>query len=129
MTIDELKRVVAKIQLGDSRQVDRLVLLEWQDNIGHLRFDDAIAAVTLHRQESTDYLMPAHITAGSRRAAVTRERSERIVAQDARRALPAPVITLDMAKLKADTAASIREHRILRGVDPETGKPFEPVVP
>ena len=114
MTIDELKRVVAKIQLGDSRQVDRLVLLEWQDTIGHLRFDDAIAAVTLHRQESTDYLMPAHITAGSRRAAVTRERAERIVAQAARRALPAPVITLDRAKLEAETDAAIEAHRKAR---------------
>ena len=61
MNIDECKAVVAKIQLGDNRQVDRLVILEWFDTIGHLIADDAMKAVTLHRQESTDYLQPAHV--------------------------------------------------------------------
>jgi hypothetical protein len=61
MTIDELKQVVAKIQLGDNRQVDRLVILEWFDTIGDLNVSDALEAVRLHRRESTDYLVPAHI--------------------------------------------------------------------
>ncbi len=54
MTDDELKRVVTKIQLGDNRQVDRLVLLEWRDSIGDLNFADAIEAVSMHRRESGD---------------------------------------------------------------------------
>lgn len=61
MTVDECKQVVAKIQLGDNRQVDRLVIMEWFDTIGFLNFEDAIQGVKLHRQESTDYLQPAHI--------------------------------------------------------------------
>jgi hypothetical protein len=61
MTVDECKQVVAKIQLGDNRQVDRLVILEWFETVGFLQFEDARSAVTLHRQESTDYLQPAHI--------------------------------------------------------------------
>jgi hypothetical protein len=61
MTLDECKRVVAKVQLGDNRQVDRLVIMEWYNTIGHLNGADAIKAVTLHRQESTEYLQPAHI--------------------------------------------------------------------
>lgn len=61
MNIDECKTVVAKIQLGDHRQVDRLVILEWFDTIGDLNVNDAIEAVRLHRRESTDYLQPAHI--------------------------------------------------------------------
>jgi hypothetical protein len=61
MTVDECKQVVAKIQLGDNRQVDRLVILEWFETVGFLQFEDARTAVTLHRQESTDYLQPAHI--------------------------------------------------------------------
>jgi hypothetical protein len=61
MTKTECARVVAKIRLGDSRNVDELVLAEWYDTIGYLNVDDAIKAVTLHRQESTDYLQPAHI--------------------------------------------------------------------
>lgn len=67
MSIDELKKVLAKIQLGDSRQVDGLVLMEWNDTIGHLGFEDTIKAVTMHRQESTAYLMPAHLIANVRR--------------------------------------------------------------
>lgn len=61
MNIDELKQVVTKIQLGDNRQVDLLVLREWEDNIGHLPFKDAIAAVRMHRQEATEYLQAAHV--------------------------------------------------------------------
>lgn len=53
--------MLAKIQLGDSRTVDVLVLNEWVDSIGFLPFQDTIAAVTLHRRESTDYLLPAHL--------------------------------------------------------------------
>lgn len=61
VTLDECKQVVAKVQLGDNRQVDRLVIMEWYDTIGHLNSADAIKAITLHRQESTDYLQMAHV--------------------------------------------------------------------
>lgn len=61
MNDDELKQVLTKIQLGDHRQVDLLVLREWRDSIGNLRFADAIEAVTMHRQESTEYLQAAHL--------------------------------------------------------------------
>jgi len=67
MNRSECAKVLAKIQLGDNRQVDTLTLEEWFDTIGHLRFEDAIGAVRLHRQESTDYLMPAHVIRGARR--------------------------------------------------------------
>lgn len=62
MTPEDTARVVAKIQLGDNRVVDALTVREWHDSIGHLEYEDCIAAVTLHRQSSTEYLMPAHIT-------------------------------------------------------------------
>lgn len=74
MSPDELKQVVAKIQLGDSRQVDPLVLREWYDTIGHLECGDALAAVTMHRQESPDYLQPFHIISNARR--IRNERAE-----------------------------------------------------
>lgn len=82
MIKQETARVLAKIQLGDNRQVDHLVLDEWHDTIGHLDFDDAIAAVKLHRQSSTDWLMPAHVISGARRV-----KSDR--ASEARRNQPA----------------------------------------
>jgi hypothetical protein len=118
MTIDELKQVVAKIQLGDSRQVDRLVLLEWQDNIGDLEFQDAIAAVTMHRKESMDYLQPSHVRVNARRAKDARER-------EARKMLPAPPpnkITLDRAefeRLTQEAAEAARREKSRRKIDPE----------
>lgn len=61
MNVAECAAVVGKIRLGDNRHVDDLVVMEWFDTIGFLNFEDAIQGVKLHRQESTDYLQPAHI--------------------------------------------------------------------
>lgn len=108
MTIDECKQVVAKIQLGDNRQVDRLVILEWFDTIGHLDFRDAIAAVKLHRQENPAYLMGAHVVAGARRAKALRERDERI---NAPRAIEGNRITLDRAEFEKLTQQAIEAKR------------------
>lgn len=67
MNKQEVAAVVAKVKLGDNREVNELVLMEWFDTIGHLDVRDAIEAVTMHRRESTAYLMPAHIIANVRR--------------------------------------------------------------
>ena len=107
MTLDELKRVVAKIQLGDNRQVDRLVLAEWFDTIGHLDFEDAIGAVKLHRQENPAYLMGAHIVAGARRVRDRREREQRI----SQRAIEPNRITLDRAEFERLTQEAIEANR------------------
>lgn len=81
MNKSECAKVLAKIQLGDNRQVDALTLEEWFDTIGHLGFDDAIAGVRLHRQESSDWLMPFHVIRGAKRAAETRLPPRRAVEQ------------------------------------------------
>lgn len=75
MNKQECARVLAKIQLGDNRQVDALTLEEWFDTIGHLEYVDAIDAVRLHRQESDRYLMPAHVIQGARRIRNERARA------------------------------------------------------
>ena len=72
MTKGECAKVLAKIQLGDNRQVDQLTLEEWFDTIGHLDFESAVAGVRLHRQESTDWLMPAHVIRNANRARESR---------------------------------------------------------
>lgn len=74
MTEAECAKVLAKIQLIDNRQVDRLNLAEWFDSIGHLDFQAAIAAVRVHRQTSTDYLQPGHIVRIVEGFAAVRER-------------------------------------------------------
>lgn len=58
----EVARLLAKIQLGDRRQVTDLVIDDWFETIGHLDYPDAYQAVVNHRRTSTEYLMPAHIT-------------------------------------------------------------------
>lgn len=62
MNAFEMKRLLAKISLGDNRQVDQLVIDDWMETIGHLNYQDAYAAVVTHRRDSTEYLMPGHIT-------------------------------------------------------------------
>lgn len=61
MNIEQTAKVLTKIQLIDNRQVGQLTILEWHDIIGDLEYEDAIAAVRIHRNESTEYLTPAHI--------------------------------------------------------------------
>jgi len=111
MNVEECKQVLAKIQLGDNRQVDRLVILEWFETIGHLEFEDARGAVTLHRQESTDYLTAAHVCAGARRVRELRERAERV---NAPRAIEAREITLDRAEFDRLTAEAVAQFRQVR---------------
>lgn len=72
MNIAETAKVLAKIQLGDNRVVSDLVVQEWHDVIGFLRFDDAVEAVRRHRRESAEYLLPAHVVAGARAIARVR---------------------------------------------------------
>lgn len=79
MNAFEMKRLLAKISLGDNRQVDQLVIDDWMETIGHLDYRSAYEAVVQHRRESTEYLQPAHITArvrAKRRAALPQTMSE-----------------------------------------------------
>lgn len=62
MNAFEMKRLLAKISLGDNRQVDQLVIDDWMETIGHLDYRSAYEAVVQHRRESTEYLQPGHIT-------------------------------------------------------------------
>lgn len=77
MNIDECAKVLAKIQLGDNRQADKATLAEWFDSIKTLRFEDAVEAVTIHRQESTEYLQPAHIHRNVRRIVTDRVEAQK----------------------------------------------------
>lgn len=98
MTAEEVAKVLARVQLGDNRQVDRAVFQAWFREIGDLDYRDAIEAVEMHRRETPDWLMAAHVRSNVRRVVRERERVERIREQFARLALPAPQITLDRAE-------------------------------
>lgn len=75
MNAAEVAAVVAKIRLGDNRETSREVILEWADSIGDLDFDDAVQAVRMHRRESTEYLVAAHIRLGVLRIKAARSPS------------------------------------------------------
>lgn len=61
MNDHDLVKVLAKIQLGDNRQVDHGTVAFWRETIGDLDVQDALDAVAQHFRESTDYLQPAHL--------------------------------------------------------------------
>ena len=114
MNSEQVATVLARVQVGDNREVDALVLADWEDTIGDLPFDAAIEAVRMHRKDSTAYLTAAHVRANVKLIQSRWDRDARIQAQAARRALPAPVNTLDRAKFEAETQAAIEAHRALK---------------
>ena len=129
MNYDDIGKLIARVKVGDNRDVGKLGLLheEWFQSLGHLPLDECLAAVVMHRQERPGvYLEAGHIIANVRLIRSRQERAERIVTAIQRGAIAAPVITLNRAKFEAETQAAIREHRIARGVDPDTGKPAAP---
>jgi hypothetical protein len=99
VNINETANVLAKIQLGDNREITPLVIQEWHDTIGDLPYADAVEAVRMHRRDTTAYLMPAHIRENVRVIQRRRERAERVT----RPALPRPEITLDREAFERET--------------------------
>lgn len=95
-----MAHLLAKIQVGDNRNVDRLVLVDWMEVVGHLDYRDAYEAVLHHRRASTDYLTQAHVIAGARRVREARERAARL----SRPAIEKKPITLDKAAWDAQVA-------------------------
>lgn len=111
MNRQETAQVLTKIQLGDNRQVDRLVLEYWVESIGELDYEDAQAAVLMHRRERPGvWLEPGHVVAGARRAREAREREER----KRRPALEPAQITLDREEFERQTQQAIAERKAAR---------------
>lgn len=104
--------LLGKIQAGDNREVSQVIVAEWHDTIGHLNFADAVEAVRLHRQNSTDYLMPAHVVAGAK--AVSRERVMREPLEAGHLSAPKPdnFEALVAAKRSGDPVRIARERGI-----------------
>ena len=127
MNLAETGDVLAKVKVGDNREVDAkgYMIREWHHVLGHLPVDVVMEAVRMHRTNSTEYLGTAHIVANAAIIYRRLERDKRIAVAKLG-VIAAPVITLDRAKFEAETQASIRENRIARGVNPETGKPVAP---
>lgn len=100
MTPDEVVKVLARVQMDDNRQVDRVVVNAWIQEIGHLDFQDALEAVVMHRKTTTAWLMAAHICENVRLIRNQRARDERV---NNPRQIEANHITLDRAKFDEET--------------------------
>lgn len=108
MNIAETAQVVAKIKLGDNRNVDELVIREWHDGIGDLVAADCVEAVSMHRRSSAEYLQVFHVRENVRLILRRRAREVRVLSP---RAVESNVITLDRAKFEAETIAAIEAKR------------------
>lgn len=113
MNVQEVAKVLTKIQAIDNRQVDELVLAAWVELIGNLEFSDALEGVNLHRLEKPGvWLEPGHVVAGARRAREARLRVER----RNRPAIERKAVTLDRVEFDRITVEAAEEWRRVRGV-------------
>jgi phosphoribosylanthranilate isomerase len=108
MTHDEVVKVLARVQMDDNRQVDRVVVNSWVEEIGDLEFQEALEAVVMHRRETTQWLMAAHVRENVRRIRYMRARDERVANP---RQIEPPKITLDRAEFDRLTQLAIQQAR------------------
>lgn len=69
MTEDDVKRLLATAMSYDNRKPGAANITAWWEQAERNRwtFDEALEAIHVHHTESSEYLMPAHITAIIRR--------------------------------------------------------------
>lgn len=113
MNNTEVAKVLAFAATFDNRKVDDFTIESWRLVIGHLRFEDAMQAVALHRRESSTYLEPAHVIAGARRIATARyEAGSRSLNDGVKVGAPRPDNFDAMAAAWKDPVAFAREVAI-----------------
>lgn len=67
MSRSEVAEVLTIASAVDHRIVEEETTIEWHRLVGHIPKRIALAAVELHFQESSAYLMPSHVVANARR--------------------------------------------------------------
>jgi hypothetical protein len=119
MNRNEVAQVLTKVQLGDNRQVDRLVLEYWVEAIGDpvvCDVEDALEAVVQHRRILPGvWLEPGHVLTGAK---IAKERREREIRRRQPRQIEPRQITLDREEFDRLTQIAIDEARAARGVVP-----------
>ena len=98
MIAKEMATLLAKVQLGDNRNVDRLTVEYWMDTIGDLDFETAIDALRVFRRTRPGtYLEPGHLLelAGVTDEPVSsfRDITDEVIAASRARALEAAGVT------------------------------------
>lgn len=77
MNKSQVAAILGLIAARDNRTIGEVDVRAWHEDIGDLEFDDARRAISLHFQESTDYLMPVHVRRIAKQLARERHRVER----------------------------------------------------
>lgn len=85
MLKSETAQLLGKAALIDNRKVDAATVEAWHEIIGHIDYQTAMAALTIHRGSSPDYLQPAHII-----AKLAKARNQRALEAGRSRALDPP---------------------------------------
>jgi hypothetical protein len=114
VNIQEVAAVVAKIKLGDNRDVDALILQEWENSIGDLPYKDAIDAVTMFRRESDGYLQPVHIIRNVKRIREERSQGQGIAASYVAHPASKPANWIALSKAWGNEAVWEREIGVYR---------------
>jgi hypothetical protein len=103
MNLVEAGRLLAKVSGNDGREVGEVTVMAWQETLADVAYPDAMAAVTIHYRESTEFLMPAHLV-----KLVGRVRAERRQADLDRRHAD-KIAAFDEATLPATTRRAIEQ--------------------
>lgn len=122
MMRSEMAVLLAKVQLGDNRHVDGLVLDYWMDTIGDLDIEAALDALRRFRRERPGtYLEPGHLL---ELAGVVDEQpspipdvTAEVLAESRRLQLEAAGVTEDDVKAHADDPAWLAAHFPARQVE------------
>ena len=85
MLKSETAQLLGKAALIDNRKVDAATVEAWHEIIGHIDYQTALAALTIHRANSAEYLQPAHIIAN-----ISKARNQRALEASRNRALDPP---------------------------------------
>ena len=62
MTHEEVAKLLTLASTIDKRKVDIPTVNGWFEVIGHLPYEPAVRAMWAHFRNTTDYLLPGHIT-------------------------------------------------------------------
>lgn len=116
MNQTEVAKLLTVASAIDNRTVADEQVIAWHAALRHLPYDVAQEALVRHFRDSTEYLLPGHI---SKQAKVIRGEQER-EARIRRQLEPPRPITLDRPALEAETAQwteFYRKHPEQRAVD------------
>lgn len=123
MMRSEMAVLLAKVQLGDNRHVDGLVLEYWMDTIGDLDVETALQALRRFRRERPGtYLEPGHLLelAGvvDEQPSTIPDLTDEVLAESRRLQLEAAGVTEEDVAAHAGDQAWLAAHFPARQLEP-----------